>query len=497
MRRLSSSLVTALAVSLAALFAVPAALAQDATPPAQPTAASSAVKQDGVLRLWTGDFDVMTKRRVIRILTPYSRTHYFIDKGQPRGIVFDAGQKLEEDINKLLKTGIGNKVYVAYVPTSRDQLYQSLVDGRGDIIAAPITITPEREKLVDFTEPTRTRNVREILVTGPGAAAVTTVDDLSGKVVGVRDRSIYEESLTALNETFKKQGKAPVGIRKLPTLLEDEDILEMVNAGLVTATIVDDTSAEFWKLVFPDIVLHPQIAVRDGAKVAWVVRNGSPKLLEVLNPLIRANREGTLFGNTITRKYLQNVKYVKNATNEAELKKFRALVELFRRYGKTYDMDFLLMMAQGYQESRLDNEAKSHVGAVGVMQIMPATGKELAVGDIKRVENNINGGVKYMRKLMDTYFKDDKMDPLNKGLMTFASYNAGPGKIRQLRRETATRGLDPNVWFNNVERVVAERIGRETVTYVSNIYKYYVAYTLTMQELAEKEAAKQGAGGGR
>jgi membrane-bound lytic murein transglycosylase MltF len=187
---------------------------------------------------------------------------------------------------------------------------------------------------------------------------------------------------------------------------------------------------------------------------------------------------------------------VKNATNEAEMKKFRSLIEIFRKYGKTYDMDFLLMMAQGYQESRLDHTAKSHVGAVGVMQIMPATGKELAVGDIKQLEPNINGGVKYMRKLMDTYFNDDKIDPLNKGLMTFASYNAGPGRIRQLRREAAARGLNPNVWFNNVERVVAEKIGRETCTYVSNIYKYYIAYKLTMEELAEREASKQSAGGG-
>ena len=460
-------------------------------PAAPAPAAFGSAKRPPVTKAWTGDFDGMVKRRVVRVLTPYSKTHYFIDKGQPRGIVYDAGQKLEEDINKQLKTGIGNKVFVAYVPTSRDQLYQSLVDGQGDVIAAPITITPEREKLVDFTEPTRTRPVNEILVTGPGAAIVKTVDDLSGKIIAVRVPSIYEDSLKALNERFRKQGKAQVAIRAVPGTLEDEDILEMVNAGLLTATIVDDTTAEFWKQIFPDIVLHPQITVREGAKVAWVVRNGSPKLLEVLNPLIRANREGTLFGNMMMRKYLADVKYVKNATSEAEIRKFRALVDMFRKYGKTYDMDFLLMMAQGYQESRLDNTVKSHVGALGVMQIMPATGKELAVGDIKQLEPNINGGVKYMRKLMDTYFKDDKMDPLNRGLMTFASYNAGPGRIRSLRKETASRGLDPNIWFNNVERVVAEKIGRETVTYVSNIYKYYVAYTLTMQEMAARDAAKR------
>jgi membrane-bound lytic murein transglycosylase MltF len=484
------------AAALIALLAASAkAQRQGSASSAPPATIGTAQAAARVTDKWTGDFDGMVERRRIRILTPYNKTHYFIDKGQPRGIVYEAGQKLEEDINKLLKTGVGNKVFVTYVPTSRDQLYQSLVDGRGDIIAAPKTITREREKLVDFTEPTRTKTIDEILVTGPGAAAVKTIDDLSGKVVAVRDRSLYEEGLVAVNETLKKQGKAPIGIRKLPTILEDEDILEMVNAGLVTATIVDDTIAEFWRQVFPDIVLHPAIKVREDDRVAWAVRKGSPKLLEMLNPLIRANREGTLFGNTLTRKYLGSLKYVKNATSEAEMKKFNSLVEIFRKYAKTYNMDFLLMMAQGYQESRLDHTAKSHVGAIGVMQIMPATGKELAVGDIKQLEPNINGGVKYMRKLMDTYFKDDKMDPLNKGLMTFASYNAGPGKIRQLRREAAAQGLDPNVWFNNVERVVADKIGRETCTYVSNIYKYYIAYRLTMDELAEREAAKQSAGG--
>ena len=125
------------------------------------------------------------------------------------------------------------------------------------------------------------------------------------------------------------------------------------------------------------------------------------------------------------------------------------------------------------------------------MQVMPPTGKELNVGDITKVEANIHAGVKYMRFMMDQYFKDEPMDELNKGLMTFASYNAGPGRIRQLRREAEKRGLNPNVWFGNVERVASERIGRETVTYVSNIYKYYVAYRLITEQTA---AARGGEG---
>ena len=130
------------------------------------------------------------------------------------------------------------------------------------------------------------------------------------------------------------------------------------------------------------------------------------------------------------------------------------------------------------------------MGAIGVMQIMPPTGKELNVGDISEVEPNIHAGVKYMRFMADQYFKDKPMDRLNRTLMTFAAYNCGPGRLRQLRRETEKKGLDPNVWFGNVERVASERIGRETVTYVSNIYKYYVAYLLWTDQQERRAAAK-------
>jgi membrane-bound lytic murein transglycosylase MltF len=167
------------------------------------------------------------------------------------------------------------------------------------------------------------------------------------------------------------------------------------------------------------------------------------------------------------------------------------MAEYFKKYSDQYQLDYLLMAAQGYQESQLNQDVKSPVGAIGVMQVMPATGKELNVGDITQTEANIHAGVKYMRFMQDQYFKDEpKLDRLNKLLLTFASYNAGPGRIRQLRREAEKRGLDPNVWFGNVEQIASERIGRETVTYVTNIYKYYVAYKLMTEERARREAAK-------
>jgi membrane-bound lytic murein transglycosylase MltF len=434
-----------------------------------------------------GDFDEMVKRRLIRAGVVYSRTHYFIDRGTQRGISYEAIKLFEDEINKRLKTGL-LKVHVAIVPLTRDQLFPALQEGKVDFVAAVLTITPERQKLANFSIPTRA-NVSELVVTAPDVPGVATPDDLSGREVFVRKSSSYHESLLQLNESLAARKKPPVVIKPAPEALEDDDVLEMVNAGLVDVTIVDDFVVEFWKQIFTNIRPQPA-AVRTGGEIAVGVRKNNPRLLAATNAWIKAYGPRTAFGNQMEKRYLESTRYVKNAAADSERKKLLTLVEFFRTYGKRYGVDYLLMAAQGYQESGLDHAAKSHVGAIGVMQVMPATGKELKVGDITQVEPNIHAGVKYFRFMMDQYYKDEPMDEVNKGLMTLASYNAGPNRMRQLRNETAKRGLDPNIWFGNVERVVSERIGRETVTYVSNIYKYYVAYRLVSEQMAARERAR-------
>jgi len=476
---------TMLSGPAAAQTAAPAAKPPAQAPPAKGQALPPADQQAVALKTlgdkWTGDFDGMVKRRRIRILTPYNKTHYFIDKGVPRGIVYEVSLALEKAINLQLKTTPATKLHVVCIPTSRDQLYQALTDGRGDIIAANVTITPERAKLVDFTIPGRTK-VSQILVTGPGAPAVATVADLSGKQVAVRDRSLQFDALVALNAQLKTQGKSPIVIKTVPADIEDEDLLQMTNSGLVKATVTDEPMALFWKQMLPNLTLRSDVVVRPEGDMAWAVRKNSPKLLAVLNRFAETHKAGTLYGNEILRRYLKSAKYVKSATSEAELQKFKSLMSLFEKYGKQYNMDYLLMMAQGYQESQLNQNAKSQVGAVGVMQVMPATGKELKVGDVRQTESNVHAGVKYIRFMIDQYFAKEPMTPLNRGLFAFAAYNCGPGRLAQLRKEAARQGLDPNIWFNNVERIAEQRIGRETVQYVSNIYKYYVAYTLTVED---------------
>jgi membrane-bound lytic murein transglycosylase MltF len=443
----------------------------------------------GVLeKPFTGDFDEMIKRRAIRVAVTFNRTHYFIDRGQERGLTFESLKLFENDLNTDLKTGkLG--VHVVIVPMSREQLYPALASGKVDMVAAMVTVTPEREKLVAFSEPTRT-NVSEVVVTGPGAPPIATVDDLAGQEVFVRKGSIYDESLASLSAQLKARGKPPVVITVAPDVLEDDDVLEMVNAGLAPITVVDDYLAEFWSTVFKDITVHRDVTVRSGGQLAVAFRRENPKLRAAVNTWIKRHGRGDAFRNVIERRYLETGGYAKNAAAEAERRKLLAVVDLFKKYGEQYSMDYLLMAAQGYQESTLDQSVKSPVGAIGVMQVMPATGKELKVGDITKIESNVHAGVKYMRFMRDQYFANEPMDDLNKTLMTFASYNAGPGRVKQLRRETEMKGLNPNVWFGNVERIASERIGRETVTYVSNIFKYYVTYRLISEQAQRRAAAK-------
>lgn len=434
---------------------------------------------------FTGDLDGMEARRMIRVGVSANRTHYFVDRGTQRGITFEHLREFENLLNQARRTR-NLRIHVVFVPLSRDRLMPALLEGRVDAVAAQWTITPERQAVLAFSDPVR-RNVSEIVVTAPGVPAVETSDDLSGREVFVRRSSSYYDSLLALNARLAREGKPPAHILVAPETLEDDDVLEMVNAGLIDVTVVDDYLAEFWAQIFTDMAVHPAATLRTGGDIAIAFRKNSPKLVAEANAFVRSHGLGTAFGNTVTRRYLQSITLAQRATAGSNRETFVKLENLFRKYSEEYALDYLLMMAKGYQESRLNQDVRSPVGAIGVMQIMPATGRSLGVGDIHQVEPNIHAGVKYSRRLMDHYLGNEPdLDPLNRYFLALASYNAGPSRVRQLRREAERRGLNPNVWFGQVEHIAAERIGRETVTYVSNINKYFVAYRLMADQDARR-----------
>jgi membrane-bound lytic murein transglycosylase MltF len=422
-----------------------------------------------VNQAFIGDLKGMVERRFIRAGVPFNRTFYFIDRGVPRGLSYEYLMRFEEELNKKLKTE-KLKVHVVLLPMSRDQLLPALNAGKIDLVVAQLTVTPARQSVVDFSIPTR-RNVNEVIVTAPGGPPLASIADLSGRRVFIRKNSSYFESVEELNRRFQHEGRSPVKVTLASESLEDDDILEMVNVGLVPATIVDSYVADLWRQVFKDVAVHDTLQLRSGAALAVAFRKHSPLLAKLLNEFIERFDLDSAFGRVINERYLESTKYVLNATSQTERAKFTAMVDLFRKYGERCSFDYLLMGAQGFQESRLNQNVRSPVGAIGVMQLMPDTGRQQKVGDIAQLEPNIHAGVKYMRYIRDEYFEKEPMDDLNKALFTFAAYNGGPNRIQRLRQEADRRGLDPNIWFGNVERIVSERIGRETVTYVSNIMR--------------------------
>lgn len=444
------------------------------------------------VKTWTGDFDEMMKRRKIRVLVPYSRTLFYIDKGRERGLTAELVRDFERYINKKYKKQLKKRPITVYIiPTSRDRLLETVVNGRGDIAAGNLTVTPERLKLVDFSEAKDQPGVSEVVVTKPGIESINSLDDLSGKTVHVRKSSSYYNSLLELNKKFKANGKVEVDIELLPEELEDEDIMEMVNAGLINITVIDDITVKLWAQILPKLDVHYDVAVRKGGHIGWAIRKNSPKLLAELQESYNKNAKKT---GVIQYRYAQSmkrIKQIKNNTNREEYKKFENVIVLFEKYGHKYNFDPLMLAAQGFQESQLDQKARSHSGAIGVMQVLPSTAKPLKVGDIRNLESNIHAGTKYMDILMSKYFQDSKFNDENRALFALASYNAGPGNISKMRRLAAAQGLNPNIWFDNVEVVTAAKIGIETTTYVRNIFKYYVSYRLIMEKQEKLKQQKK------
>ncbi|HXV14441.1 MAG TPA: transporter substrate-binding domain-containing protein [Candidatus Krumholzibacteria bacterium] len=439
-----------------------------------------------------GDFDMMLERRVVRVLAPPSRTLYFNDKGRERGITAELVRDFEEFLNQKYRRKLHNRpITVFLIPTAREGLISDLLAGKGDIAAGNLTVTDERLREVDFIAPPDLKEVSELVLTSKRRGAMASVDELSGQTVHVRASSSYHQSLQTLAARFQREGKPPVKLVPVPDMVEDEDLMEMLDAGVIDVIVVDDWKAKMWAKILPNLIVNEGVAVRTGAHVGWAYRKNSPLLLAELEEFYYKyeKQRGTIPYRFA--QYNKQVKRLQDPTGRNDWKRFEETVALFEKYGAQYGFDPIMLAAQGFQESKLDQTVRSPVGAIGIMQVMPETGASLKVGDITVTEPNIHAGAKYMNTLMTKYFQDAHFDELNRTLFAFASYNAGPNRIARLRKLAPERGFNPDVWFDNVEVIVSEKVGRETTTYVRNIVKYYLSYRLTIQMNEEQRKARE------
>lgn len=429
----------------------------------------------------TGDFNIMLKHRIIRILVPYSRTLFFNDHGREYGFSAEAGRDFELFLNRKYKKKLQSIPFtIVFIPTPRDKLISGVVQGLGDIAAGNLTVTEDRKRQADFFSPMKELMVAEIVLTKKGDS-ITNVEQLSGKTIYVRKSSSYYTSLQLLNKKLSGKGKEPARLVIVSENLEDEDLMEMLNAGIFSYIVVDDWKAKMWVQVLPNIQLNEKAALHSGGQIGWAYRKKSPLLTAELQDFYTHYVEAHGLIPYRFKKYNELIKVLQDPTKSDKEKRFREIIKLLEKYGDQYGFDPLMLAALGFQESKLNQKLRSPVGAIGVMQLMPKTGASMKVGNITITEPNIHAGTKYMHTLMTTYFGDAHFDEFNKSVFAFASYNAGPNRIARLRKIAAERGLNPDVWLNNVEIVASEEIGSETTTYVRNIVKYYYSYKLISQ----------------
>jgi membrane-bound lytic murein transglycosylase MltF len=426
----------------------------------------------------TDDLSAMRKRGFIRVLVTHSRTDFFVSGGRIRGIQAEMAREFQKQLNKGIKRE-QDKVKLLFIPVTFEELIPALERGDGDIAAALLTMTPARLERVDFVSG-RKQGVDEILVTHVDAEAPASLEALAGRELHVLRGSSYVEHLQAVNREFAEAGRDPVRIVEADANLLSEDILEMVNAGVVDATVIDDFKGRLWGQVLGDIRLHEDIAIKRGNHVGWAIRKDNPELKASLEDFVGVVKRGTLLGNVLFKRYFEDVRWIDNPLAGEDRKRYERYVDLFKKYGAQYDFDYLALAAQAFRESGLDHARKSDRGALGLMQLLPSTAKDKNVGipDISDPESNVHAGAKYLAFLRDRYFSDSGISDSDRLAFTWAAYNAGPAKVRKMRDLAKEMGRDPNRWFGHVEVAAGRIVGRETVKYVADIYKYYIAYRL-------------------
>ncbi|MCB5358830.1 transporter substrate-binding domain-containing protein [Vibrio lentus] len=419
-----------------------------------------------------GDFDVLQKKGVVRVLVSGDVGFYHIENGKPKGILAEQIHYFQRTLkvrDPLLR--------VQVIPVERSELLSALNQGRGDIAVANLTVTKEREQLVDFSIPIRS-DIDELLVTNHSTPLITDITQLQGKEVWLKQNSSYISSVHTVNKQLEQNGMVPIYIHLLNNNIQDLELLDLIKRGKITATIVDSHKLELWGNLEQDIRIHRDLAFRHNADIAWAIRKNNPQLKAQIDQYLQDSKQGTLLGNVIDNRYLESISWMNRASNALQNEEREKLEELFVAYGEKYEINWLILLAMAFQESGLDNTKISHRGAVGIMQVMPKTARDwyVDIDDVYDLESNIHAGSKYLRFIYDRYFDLPELSDIDKIHFSLAAYNAGPAKIRRMRVLAAKQGFDPNKWFNHVEIIARKNISQEPVKYVANINRYFTIY---------------------
>lgn len=402
---------------------------------------------------------------------------YYRDRGQSYGIATELVRGLESYLQKRLPAAgrAGISVTVITIPSTREQIPTQLVSGQADLAIGDFAKSSPMRSFLAFSLPIVVDNPA-IVVTRPGLREPDTLGDLSGLRIKVTEDSRAWRALQQVNRELLSRNQLPVDLRVMDPVLSDEDLLDMTRASLIDHTIVDRDVARFWKAVLPGLRVDDALEIAPPTDEAWLVRPDAPRLLAEVNAFLTTVRGTPQQGYAPLKRRLADLGWARPALQPPYRQRLSPLLPLFERHAGRYDLDPWLLAAIAFQESGLDHQVRSPYGTVGLMQILPSTGRTLKVGDIRQLEPNVHAAAKYLRQLMDDLGPIEGARDVDRVQLALASYNAGPNRLRRVRDQAEREGLDPNRWKGQVELVMGARHGQHTVGYVNNVTKVWLAY---------------------
>ena len=411
----------------------------------------------------------------IRLAVPYDPTIYVSSKNKPLGLAVPIAQNFGEWLSKKYQ----KPIRVELVPEPTGKLIDPLDTGEADIAMGYLGDYAKRLKSNQYTSVFHAEHQKQVLVSSQNAQPIRSVEDLSGKIVCL-GRQTRSAAIKKLNEDLVQKGLRPVILYQDRMALDDEEMLQMVNDGLIEYVLAVKWRTDLWKPYLTKAKINQDIEFDIKGNIGWAIRSADKTLQDDIEAFSSSNLndEAILkFGKT---DFDSRKNALKDPISKEEWSRFTSMRPLFEKYGDQYDLSPLLLASFGFQETMLNQSLISPTGAIGVMQLTPATGGAMGVGNIHELEANIHAGAKYLNQLASQNFKNEGLNKSNLALFAIASYNMGPANIIRARKEAQARGFNPDEWFLNVEMVAAELFSNEPVEYVRNVYKYYLVYQLSL-----------------
>lgn len=415
----------------------------------------------------------------IRMAIPYGRITYVNSKGQILGFA----PELSKYFGDFLLAKYKKKVQIKVAPSAPGKLLSAIDDGNANFALDYLneySVDKNASRFLIYDHP---RIEKYVIVSNQNQAKIINLLDLSGKTVCV-DRFTQTTALDEANQALQKSGKNAIHIYQDQLVLSDEDLLQMVNGGLIDYIWVADWRAELWKPLLPNISIHQETAVKGGSPGDVIVSKINADLAKDLLEFAASSYLEAALRDYRQKTFSHERFALKSPLTKTELNRFESMKKYFHRYGHENQLDPLFLAGLGFQESLLNQGAISSYGAVGVMQLLPNTGASMNVGNIYELEPNIHAGAKYINSLLQVMSLERTLPEAERGFFAVAAYNSGANNVRKARELAVKLGLDPNKWFLNVEMASAQLLGLETFLYVRNVYKYYVTYDVLVRKAA-------------